>query len=309
MSNRNSKIAVVVGSVLVAVSVFSYFKYFHDPVLAKVGETKITKSDVAYRDKIIRLSYPEEKRSMGLYQLMNSAIHYEVLKSNGVQISEDVIDQEMKRIDDNTRNPEQLKSIKSIFKEDAEAYRRVFVLPTLVDRVIHFDFFLNDEKTQEASIKPPLEFINAIKNGRETFRSRAKKQNIEIVKAKISAKDGVVWEKSGNDLSASEKDLSHEAQAEMEKVLPKRDNAPSASGGEYQKWQQILAGLEPGQMVPLPLNYGELWLVILFEKKTSPTSFEIVAGAFPKLEYGKWLASEKSKLEIEIYDKTVPSPK
>ncbi|WP_413290988.1 hypothetical protein [Bdellovibrio sp. HCB337] len=303
MTGLSKKQYAVLGLAGVLVASGVWYFHFRDPVLARVGDTRIRRSEALYRDQIIRLSFPEEKRSMGLYQLIKSAIHYEILKNHSIPFPNDVLQKEEERIEKNTRNPEQLKTIKDIFKETPEAYRSVFILPTLVDRVIYYDFFLNDEKIQASSVQPALDFLKQAQTSENGFRQAAIKKNLVPQKVLVSEKDGVQWKSLESSQDTVDKNTpKHSQKTGMTPSLESGD-------GDYNKWNELLVGLKPGQVAPMPINFGEAWLVLYYHNKPSPTSYELEVVSFPKLEYAKWFEAEKAKLNIVVYDKSLPTPK
>lgn len=299
MRNFSKKYILISAAVILTLVIGGYF-VFHDPVIAKVGDVKISKKEAQYRDQVIRLYFPEEKRLMGMYQLIKSAYNLEVLKNNSVYFQDAQIDQEEKRIEQNTKRPQQLKQIKDIFGADHEAYRRVFVLPTLVDRYIYFDFFTNNEKIHSESLHAAHEFIQEVGPQGEKFRSFAQKNGLQVIPLKISLNEGLSW---GPDDGVASNASKEAKKRESKKADPKHIDE------EAKKWYDLLIkNLKEGEVATIPIDRDEVWLVAHYLRQKTPTLFELEVVPFRKSEFGPWFETEKAKIKLEVYDKTLPVP-
>ena len=129
--------------------------FSQDKPLAQVGNHTITAHDADYRNQVISFYYPEEKRQLGLDQLIRAYRTAEILANNGHAITPEVIENEVKRIDTQTRDPAGLAKIKAIFGEDQAAYRKIFVVPVYAERMIYFSFFLYHPEIQAPSGNAP----------------------------------------------------------------------------------------------------------------------------------------------------------
>lgn len=280
---------------IVLVSIGVYVGFFMDPVLARVGTTKIYRSDVKFRDQIIFLSFPNEKRSMGLHQLIKSATNFEILKNHGISFPDTVIDLEEARIDRDTRSPEQLQKIKNIFGDDKQAYRRVYVLPTLVDRVIYFEFFLTDEKIHGASMRQAMDLISKLRGHEAGFRDVATSNGFRVQKLTVSLKDGVTW-----DLPKLPGEPPKAPQADTPSIIP-----TESANEEAKKWYELfIQNLKVGEVAAIPISYGNDLLVAHYLKNPRSSVFNLEVAVLPKLEFGPWLEQEKAKIKIDVYDKT-----
>ena len=68
---KNKKIILIALGIL-AVLILVYFIYNSMRPLARVGDTEISKTDADFRDQIILLDVPDEKRSLGLFYFKKS---------------------------------------------------------------------------------------------------------------------------------------------------------------------------------------------------------------------------------------------
>lgn len=299
--------------------------------LASVGDYKITKKDADYRDQIIFLNSPEEKRSMGLYQLIKSAINLQILKNNNIHIQESQIKAESQRIDINTKNPKQLKKIKDLFKDDVVGYEKNFVLPTLVDRMIYYDFFLKDENIHKISLQKAKDLILVAKKSNESFFVVAEQKGYVVKKLTVSLKNGLKWSSYNNSnrnqiisnhLNKISKNINND------KFINKNqnNNNPQSLQGDpvydqvvkhlklndfnkniedAKKWYElVIASLGKNEIASSPINQDEKWLVVKYLGMDSAGDHQLEVVFVDKLSYSDWYEIEKNKIEINIYDKT-----
>jgi hypothetical protein len=289
---------------------------FRAQPLIEIGDIKIYRSDAEYRQKIILLNYPEEKRFMGLYQLVQSAINAEILKNNGQPLEDWRIEEEKKRIDKNTKNPEQLIKIKNIFKNDNAAYLKDFIMPALVDHAIYYDYFLNDDKAQQESLKPILDFIKEVHQKNADFKKIAAEKKLRVVQLEVSLKEGLHWEElkmpgmpSQRPTPQYSNNKNPEVFARIQKDMEKKTN-PQKNDEEAQKWfDMVIKPLKVGEVTDAPLNRQEAWLVVHYLHKKSEDKYQLEVVSFPKANYNEWYESEKAKVKIIIHDKSYPLPK
>jgi hypothetical protein len=311
---------------LLAVSIFGFFGFMYFRPVAIVGDWKIYKKDIQYRDQIIQLNFPEEKRSMGLYQLTKSAINYAILKNNGVNIHELQIEDELQRIDAKTKNPEQLDKIKKIFKDDREAYKKDFVLPALVDGLIYYEFFLKDPSVQADSLNRTAKFIEEAQKPQADFKKLAAQNKLAVRKLIVSLKNGLTWiepEKEKNQKSPRDRQRGPERGRERGpkmKVINNQNpnqplldrvnehlhlNNPERNVEDAKKWyDEVIEPMKPGAVTSSPISQDEQWLVVHYVGKNKKDDHELEIVAIKKLNYNQWYENEKSKVSIIINDKS-----
>ncbi len=300
---------------LVTVLVFTY-KKLKNPVWAEVGDYKITKEEAQYRDRVIRIYYPQDNRRLGLQQLIGSYIHAQILKNNGAEITEDILAKEEARIDKQTLVPETLSKIKGIFGPDNRSYRRVFILPTYADRVIYFEFFLRDPKVHGKLLTNAEDFLKAAKETPDKMRSMAENKLYPITHFTVSQKEGLQAEKEKK--KGDDKDPMHAAgnQQDGAKAPPELDARFRAQMEEQReeeakKWiNDILKPLKQGEVYGKLVDQSQQWYVVrnlgLVPKKKDTYQFDAVI--FPKADYGAWSEAEMKKVKVVRYDDLEQSP-
>src|SRR3989338_8854486 len=117
MTTKKQKILVALGIAVLGLAGFGLYRaFYHDRVIATVGDYEITQKDKVLRDQIQRVFYPQDPHSYGLDQLVNAFSYAQILKNNGHEITEHLLRAEDMRINQNTKAPEVLQKIRALFK-------------------------------------------------------------------------------------------------------------------------------------------------------------------------------------------------
>lgn len=170
--------------------------------MAGVGDLVITQSNVRQRNEVIKIYYPQETQDFGLKQLTRAFVDAQILKNNGFPLTEERVKAEAQRIDQGTKDANTLAKIKKIFGGNEADYFKVFVLPTLAERTIYFDFFRNSPVIHRESKERAIQFSKAGEKG--SYSTLAKKQGLKYQKITIK-KDSPLWMKKISERLASGK--------------------------------------------------------------------------------------------------------
>ena len=318
MSKQRIVISAVAGIIIAAGLIY----YFQRPI-AIVGDWNISKADVHYRDQVVHLNFPEEKRSLGLYQLIKSMTNYQILKKYKVPVDEAQLQKEEERIEQNTKDPEQLQKVKDIFGKDHEAYQKIFILPNIVDHIIYYDLFLNDESIQQESLKAAADFIALASKDPKNFRAIGKSNKVLVRGLTLSLTKGMQWERDEKDKTVALPNKTDKKGIGGLKVIDESKNKSkvaqkfeadfamsNSSVTEAQKWYDLLIkDMKEGEITPAPVNREEEWLVIRYVKKKSKDEHEIEVAFFKKLDFSAWLEKEKAQVPVRILDSSYVAPK
>jgi hypothetical protein len=268
-------------------------------VVAQVGQFTISRQGVAWRDIIHRLYFPRDVRELGLEELVHAYTAAQILINNGYPITPEVIEAEEWRIQQTTLMPEMLARIKSVFQGNQDGYRRVFVLPTLVERVIYYELFLHDPQAQAKSLdKAEQLLVNAGKN-LCNLRCLAEGARYNFSTFTVALSRGIEW----HDPVQAPKDQAASPLAGMPKkvtaALNKNNKIQSQEVAE--RWiKEIVAPLKPGELCEKAIDLGEEWLVVRLLGPTphKTDSYELEYVSIPKDPYEPWLQSESEKVPI-----------
>ncbi len=304
MITRQKTMAIAATILGVGAAVAIGIKYYgQNPIVAHVGDYAIYQDDVACRDGVISLSYPDDKRKLGIKQLIQSYQYAQILKNHQNEITKEKIKAEKKRIDDSTLMPENLAKIKLACGGDGAAYENAFVLPVFSDRVIYYEFFLKDAGIQREFLDVAQAWRNQVAKTPDLFEALAKKENRTVSNFTVSLDRGLEWQ-----MDARHKDSKTPALIDQSgKATPAAirrhidENQKEQTSTEGKKWiEEIIKPLSPGQVSPQVIDQSEVWLVVKYLKPSpgEKQSFELKAAVFPKRNYGDWLEAQKKLVSV-----------
>ncbi len=217
-----------------------------------VGTTLITQKNIDLKNEITKKYFPNEKRDLGQMLLEKSFLKFEILKRNGIIIGKKEILDEEARIEKQTQRPEFLLEIKLLFKGNIDEYRKVFVLPNLVDRQI-YDFFSNSEIIHQKPLHQALQIIKSINENPKTDL----KQLPEVKNLEYKFRNIMPFINEAELLGIPEDNRKFTKIPEVFKPNP-----------EYEMWREILLNLSEGQIYAKPVNVEDrLFIVRLIKKK------------------------------------------
>jgi hypothetical protein len=281
-----------------------------DPKALQVGDYILRRSAVECRDAVITASFPEDKRKLGRDQLLQAYRHVQILKNFGREITLDQINAEKERVNQSTLTPQKLAQIKQACGgENSKAYEAAFLVPSIADRLIYYDFYLKTPGLHQESLLKAQKWKEKVATLPSQFESMAKQENVPISSFKVSLKKGLELHrapaKSGNQIKetllSDHPPIPHLIDS---KFKQERDALLSQEG---KKWiDEILNPLQPGQISEQVVDQGELLLVVKYLKPTpfQKDSYEIQAAVFPKRPYNEWLETEKQKVKLTILEKS-----
>ncbi len=254
------------------------WKFRKGPVVATVGDYTLHAEDERFRNEVIRIYYPEDTRSLGLQQLRRAYTYAQILKNNGHPVTDEALKAEDARINRNTLMPEMLNRIKGIFGGDSEAYYRVYILPTLTERIIYYDFFLRDPKIQGESKRLAEKFIAAAKASPAEFASLAAKDKLATSNFTISLAEGLKWE------------------LRQEQAQPSK---PARESEEGRRWiEDVIKPLPPGEVYGKVVDQQERWMAVRYlgPEAGKADTYRLEAAFIPKADFGTWLEREEKKI-------------
>lgn len=283
---------------LLLVSAYFYCQGKSERVLATVGSYSITEKHVELRDRVLRKYNPEEKNSYGFDQLVRAYTYAEILRLHGRPVTEEILKAESLRIDEKTLRPELLAHIKNVFSGDEALYRNIFVLPVYVERVLYYDFFLNDPEAQHPSLSKASNFLNEVKKVPTHFEKEAKARNIASGYFIVSPKTGILPLKKERAFAEAPSMDSAPPQV-IQKMKEQSDSMNQTEGAQW--INDLLKPLKKGQVHPQVINQGETWAVILNGGPEKEGSYKIQMASIPKDNFSLWLEEEKKKVPFKRF--------
>ncbi len=276
-------------------------------VVAKVGRFEVLAHDVADRNRIMLVYQPEDTRELGLEQLTRLFTVAQVLENNGRTMDREALLKESQRIDSTTLAPDMLNKIKDVFKSSAGKFReddylKVYVLPEYAERVIFYEFFLNDEKTQKASLAAAHAFLAKVSQPGILFESVAKENAYPLKRFTVSD-NRVEWEPPKVPQVPSKHPTPTGPVATQLPPHIKQKMATQASEqerAEARAWMVVARTLKAGQIFPQVINFNDKWLVAKISKILG-AKYQMVAAMLPKDAFAPWYDQEQAKVKIERF--------
>lgn len=302
----NRKVLFVVGGAAVIAAVYFYFFKQHvgfskSKTVAIVGDFEITQENIAQRNAITKVYYPDDNRDLGLQLLVKSFTTAQVLKDQGRDVSDAVLVTESKRIDSTSLRPEMLQKIKDIFAGDEAAYRKIYVLQVYVDRVIYYDFFLKNEAIHSSSKQKALKFLQETSTHTDKFTEMAKASGLSVSTFDVSKAEGVRWNLDDHSLK-SHGAMPPQPTAQTPKdVQDQMKSGNAAASKEGEQWlNEVVAVLKPGQVFSKVMDRGEFWLVARYlgvdSKDKGRHRFSGVG--FPKEDFASWFERQAQAVKV-----------
>jgi len=319
MTGQSKKSAFLGLAAVVILGSLALYWVFHERPLAVIGDTKIYKKDAEYRDEVVRIYFPEEKRNMGLYQLIKSARNVEILRNHGREFSDAALKAEYQRMLTESKDPKMLERIRQVFGEDEKSFYKNFVLPNMADHHIYYEFFLMDPQIQGDSFKRAGDFIKSMSgNNTSQFRELATEQNVKVSSLKLSLKKGMQWDYQNLQEDAAAEHLKRRAQRSRKNPHDRhqKHSAPvDHKAAEYinsntikdaQVWyDKIIKNIKPGEVFFEPVSVGEAFIAIHYLKKTSDDEHQLEAAFFQKQDYSAWYKKEQANIKTKIFDESL----
>jgi hypothetical protein len=270
-----------------------------DAVVAQVGQFTITRQDVAWRDAIHRLYFPWDERILGLEELVHAYTAAQILVNNGYAITPEVIEAEERRIQQTTLMPERLTRIQRVFQGNQDGYRRVYVLPTLVERVIYYEFFLHDPKAQAESLGRAETVLAKAQQDPPGLLGLAKEARLGFSRLTISLVDGIQWHHPDPNQKGKGRPPAVAIPAAVMERLQR--NEITQAREDAQRWlKEVIAPLKAGEVYGKVIDSGEEWLVVrlLGPRSGAKDCYELECIAVPKDPYEPWLESQSKSVRI-----------
>jgi len=135
--------------------------------LLSVAEYNITQKDINIQIKIEKAYNENYSDTLGvIFKLIQKKWRNKISEDISIDITDEMLDREAKKIDGNTKAPEILKRIKKLFKGDREKYLDRFVKDVLITRLLQNKFHF-DTTYQKVPYSKINKVSNKIKTGEE----------------------------------------------------------------------------------------------------------------------------------------------
>jgi|688.fasta_scaffold244254_1 hypothetical protein len=254
-----------------------------NPVVAEVGSVKISKKEVELRAKAMKVFSPQLNDKSALEQLIRSYTLAEVMKNKGMKGFDESVDQEAKRIDESSKNNPKMAEVKKAFGKDQAAFKKLFVVPMLADRLAYMEGYLKDQEFHKAQKEKADKFLSDCQKNTGSMEEMAKKNGFMYKKGVMDSAKGLVWDADRNVASGN---------------LP---------GGPFiaQQWKKSALDHTPsGKVANTLLEQGNMWVVLKNGGASSKVKggTEVMAVVIPRQPFGAWLEKNKSSISVKRFD-------
>lgn len=283
-------------SILVGFAI--YLVYWQSQIL-RVGSWVITPSDIRQRQALIQLQFPGSDPTLAVKQLETSAKYLLIMERNGRSITDEEVRAEAARVEKNTQDPEMLKKIKNIFGTDHEAYLKNVIKPSLVDRVIYYDFFLVRPEIHTEANEKVMKLIDQAQQKGFNFLTEAEKLGLEVKQIVVSPA-GEVRSKAGHEDSGQSKliDQSPQPNAQVYERV-RRERLGNRSNPLAQTLSRLASQeIQPGQVFKQPISHSQSLVVAQLVRKLPNGDLQFRLASAPKKNFDQWIEEQEKQLKL-----------
>ena len=117
--------------------------------LAVVGEISINVADLHGRVGVFRAYGNKIERDTALVALINEGIKQELAREVGIAPGQDELHAFALQVERNSKAPEMLAAVKTVFKDDMDAYQRIYLTPKVINSKLRGWFSRNAQLHQQ----------------------------------------------------------------------------------------------------------------------------------------------------------------
>ncbi len=263
------------------------------PVVVQVGEFKLTQKEAELYETALRARQANMSRATALNALITAFSRIQILKNVGVTINEEALDKEQKRLTPLMEKGGPLEKVRAVFKDDVKAFRKLYLMTGLAEKVIYQDYFLKHSPEQMEARKRADQFLEAFKKEPEAVRRLAEAEKLPAFLLTVSLTKGLKWEDLGAETPQQRKVASV-------KAPPGR--APRSAEGEF--WnRRILSGMERGEVRETLQEFGDSWLAmrLIGPDPADRTAHRLEVVKIPQAPYDVWYRKQLAKVEVRKY--------
>lgn len=297
---KKTQIFLVLFTMLI---VGSFVFYQKKNFVLTVGEYNLTSTELNYRSQVNRIYYPDYQGNIeasSLEQMRKAFTKALIMKKYGMEITDELLVNEKERIQASTRDPKMLEKIQKIFGSDDLGYLKVFVLPTLVDRAIYYNLFLNNSEIHLENKKKAQIYLEAVLTGKVKFGDALNTITPRQESAQVSEKLGFEFK---NDHSKTTQLQEQDAKipANIKKHLDETRIKKIAS--DYTYWSDLLVkNPTVDSLIPTVIEFDSYFMVgkiKTLNNKNGKIDSAIDLLVFDKQDFGAWLQEQETLVKTE----------
>lgn len=290
---KKKHVVLLAGLIVLAAGLAGGIAYKkRNKLVAQVGGYQLFQKDVDYQNRLLELHFPGQPHPNARETLIQGYVRAEVLKANGVQLTDERIKADEQAMRGSLRPGRPIEKILAIFGGDGEGFRRVVVLPRLTQRLVETELF-KKSPAQESIRKRAVDLTQAFRKDPKQGQKLAKAANLAFDTGTLTKKNGMRWDR----------DEERRKLASGTKIVPFDRAADSIAAKEYERWtKSVLGGLSDGEVKPEPFDNGNSWLAIrLVSRKAKTGEVRVEAVKIPKANLQEWFTAQSRKVKVQVY--------
>jgi hypothetical protein len=254
-------------------------------VVANVGERSITRVDVRFRQRVMRVrSGREVPAHLALFGLIREALTAEVARRHGVVVTTSMLADEADRVQTETRDPQTLRRIRAVFGPNETAYRRLVLEPAVVNQLLHARFSLS-HSIQAEPLARAKAALGAVQTGARSMPEAA--EELDGTHHTLEVVDGRIRRHC-------------EGRPEGPTLLTSHD--VEWPDPDRELMERVVQHLEPGQIHPQVVEDRWTFRVVrLRSRRGDDAALETVV--IPKLRFDEWFRSCSQTIPLVVTDR------
>ncbi len=265
---------------IAAATIAAFSSCTRNKILAEVGSLPITKADVDLRLKAMTVFSPQQSETIALEQLIRSYTIAEVLKKKGLSELDKKIDAEAKRIDESAKANPKMAEVRKVFGRDNSAFKKIFVLPMMADRLAYTEGYLKDEDFHKPQREKGENFLAEVQKSGGSFEEIAKKYGFLSKRGIIDPVKGLVWD------------------ADKSSAVGNLPSGPFIA----QQWKKVaLDATAPGKVTGKLIDQGNFWVALKNSSTAAKNkgSTQITAVIIHRDPFSAWLEKNRTAITVK----------
>lgn len=246
--------------------------------LAMVGSEKIEKKDVDMKVKAMAAFSVKLDDKMALEQLINDYVLTEILKQKNDTKLESLVDEELKKLDQNKTDDSQIAKVRGVFGGDTNSFKKIYLRPMVASQLAYTEGYMKDEDFQKTRKQQAETLLAEVLKKPAALEELARKSGFQFQKGKVNPTQGLVWSGSADP-----------------SILP---SGPAIA----EKWRKGgLNNTSAGQIAPRLIEEDRSWIILknLGVFSNEKGAIEVAVVNIPKEPYRAWLEKQKESTSIK----------
>ncbi len=267
--------------------------------LIRVGEDSLTTAAIRLRTAILKVDETNFAAETALYQLTQMLLNKQIAKDNGFELTQEYLALEAARIDSNTWHPEKIALVRAACDKDEALYQKLYIQESLLPRWLYSNFNWNATVHQATAAAATKRFGEVLVD-QSLLTSDVNRQVFWLSPDSLWQDDKGVAMPEETDTN-SIVDLTHKMEQYSKTINAQLENQLSI---KVKQLNEAVADLKPGQLHPRLIELeNAFWILRLDQVQGGVRQLSVLE--FVKQSYFDWLAKERQKYEVEVFDTTL----